>query len=89
MVGEEAVIGGAMGLSGVLLVLWFLFFIFVVGIGIASFVFWIMMLIDVVQRKFPEENDKIIWVLVVIFAQIIGALIYYFVVKRKGNGKVK
>lgn len=53
---------------------------FVIGIG--SFVFWVMMLVDVIQRKFKDPNEKLIWILVIIFAHIVGALIYYFLVKR-------
>lgn len=53
------------------------------AIGILAFIFWIAMLIDCLKRKFKNDSDRIIWVLVVIFAGIIGATIYYFVVKKK------
>jgi beta-lactamase regulating signal transducer with metallopeptidase domain len=52
------------------------------AVSIIAFVFWIMMLVDVIKRNFKKSDEKVIWVLVVIFAGIIGALIYYFVVKR-------
>ena len=66
----------------------FVLFIWVIGIvmlltGLAAFVFWIMMIIDVAKRKFKKPNDKIVWVLVVVLAGVIGATVYYFVVKRK------
>jgi uncharacterized membrane protein len=61
----------------------FLIPLFFIAIGIASLVFWIIMLIDVVKRDFRKEDDKILWVLVVVLAGVIGAIIYYFVVKRK------
>ncbi len=54
-----------------------------VVISIIAFVFWILMLVDCVKKKFKEDTEKIIWVLVIIFTGIIGALIYYFVVKNK------
>ncbi len=60
-----------------------LFWILIIGIAIFAFVFWILMLVDCIQRKYKQENDKIIWVLVIIFTGIIGALIYYFIVKKK------
>ena len=63
------------------------FWLICVAFIIASMVFWIMMLIDAVQRKFSKENDKILWVLVIVLAGIIGALLYYFMVKRKGKQK--
>ena len=43
------------------------------------------MLVDAATRKFKEGNDKIAWILVVIFAGIIGALIYYFVIYKKSK----
>ena len=54
-------------------------------IGILIFVFWLWMLIDCLRRKF---KDKLLWVLVIIFAGIIGAILYYFLVKRKTRSTV-
>jgi uncharacterized membrane-anchored protein len=51
--------------------------------GLLFFVFWIIMLIDAITRKFKEDSEKVIWVLVIIFTAFIGALIYYFVVYEK------
>ena len=67
---------------GVVIFLAFLIILAVI-IGILAFVFWILMLIDSAQRNFKNENDRIVWVLIIIFVGIIGALIYYFVVKNK------
>ena len=58
-------------------------FIPLIIIGILFFVFWIIILIDAVTRKFKEDSEKIVWVIVIIFASFIGALIYYFIVYRK------
>lgn len=52
------------------------------AVSILAFIFWIKMLIDVIKRNFKKTDEKIIWIIVVIFAGIIGALIYYFVVKK-------
>ena len=60
-----------------------LFGLVIFALSILAFVFWILMLIDCVKRKFKEDTEKIIWVLVLIFTGIIGALIYYFIVKNK------
>ncbi len=56
---------------------------------IFMFVFWIWMIIDCAKRDFKKSDDKIIWVLVVSLTQIIGAIIYYFIVKRKMKGGKK
>ena len=56
-----------------------------VAIGIFSIVFWIVMLVDSVQRKFKKSDERIVWVIVIVLTGVIGALIYYFVVKRKAK----
>lgn len=61
------------------------FILLMMGIFFAAFVFWILMLIDCVKRKFKKDTEKIVWVLVIIYTGIIGALIYYFIVKNKGK----
>ena len=48
-------------------------------------VFWIVEIVDVARRSFYEPNNKIIWILVVIFLHFIGALVYYFVGKKQGT----
>jgi hypothetical protein len=63
-----------------------------IGLGMASMVLWIITLVDVAQRKdaefpnaakgAPNGNDRIVWLLVVLLAGFIGAIIYYFVVMR-------
>jgi len=60
----------------------FLFFWF--AIALFAFVFWVWMIIDCAKRDFKKDVEKIVWILVLIFTGIIGAIIYYFVVK---NGK--
>ena len=63
--------------------LWFLFVSLMVCVNIGGMILWIIMLIDCVKREFSNENDKLIWTLVIVFAGWIGALIYYFVVKKE------
>ncbi len=66
------------GISEIILIL--PVFVFVI-------VFWLWMLIDCLKRpddkfKIGGKDAKLIWVLVIIFIGIIGALIYYFLIKR-------
>ena len=57
-----------------------LFFLFgVIVIGILGTLFWIWMLIDCATKEPSQGNDKVIWILVIIFTHFIGALIYYFI----------
>lgn len=46
-------------------------------------VFWIRMLIDCINRDFNKENDKIIWILVILLGNMLGAILYYYCVKNK------
>ena len=54
---------------------WLIFFV----IGILGTIFWIWMIVDCATNEPSEGNDKLIWILVVILAGLIGAAIYYFV----------
>lgn len=70
---------GGMIIGGVI------FTLFAVVLSIAAFIFWILMLVDSIKRKFKKSDERIIWVIVIVLTGIIGALIYYFVVKRKAK----
>ena len=66
----------------------------IIGFAIIILVtaFWIWMIVDCAKRTFKNETEKIVWILVVILASWIGALIYYFTVKAsnsKGISKSK
>lgn len=52
-------------------------------IGALCFIFWIWMLIDAIQNDRLVGNQRVVWVLVIIFLPCIGALIYYFVGRSK------
>jgi biotin transporter BioY len=48
------------------------------------FAFWLWMLIDCAQSPEPPGNTshRLTWILIIIFTGWIGAIIYYFVVRR-------
>jgi len=48
-------------------------------IALVGGIFWLMMLIHAASN--PIEN-KALWIVILIFTGIIGAVVYYFVVKR-------
>ena len=68
-----------LALLGILMVLGVLL---IVGLVLFFFIFWIMMIVDAAQRKFRSDSDKIVWILIIVFLHILGAIIYYFVVKK-------
>ena len=51
----------------------------------AASAFWVTALIDLLKREFPGENEKLIWVLVVVLTGLIGALIYWYTGRDKGS----
>jgi len=55
--------------------------LFISVLVIFCIVFWFWMLIDCLKRK--KFDDKLIWILVIIFLGFIGAILYYFLVRSK------
>ena len=56
----------------------FIHFVFLLIFLIGS-VFWIWMLVECATKESDTGNTKLVWVIIVLFTHIIGALIYYFV----------
>ncbi len=55
---------------------------------LALLAFWIWMLADCLKRpdkkfKYGGRNAKLIWTIVVVFLACLGALVYYFLIKRE------
>jgi hypothetical protein len=44
----------------------------------AGTAFWIWMLVDCANRESDQGNTKVVWVIIIVVANFIGALIYYF-----------
>jgi hypothetical protein len=63
---------GALGIGEMLMLL------FAVVALIAS-VFWVLMIIECATKEPAQGNDKLIWILIIVFTHWIGALIYFFV----------
>lgn len=60
------------------------------GIFAIAFVFWFFMLADCLQRStdhFPGkgEYDKLIWSVALVFLNFIGAVLYYYMVRKRDN----
>lgn len=56
----------------VLMIFWIVMTIF--------FIFWIWMLVHAISNKI---SNKVLWIIILIFLWYLGAIIYYFAVKRK------
>jgi len=56
-----------------------LFLVIVLPLAIGACALWIWMLVECLTKEADTGNTKIAWLLAILFAQIIGAAIYYFV----------
>lgn len=66
--------------------------IFLIFLSMVLIAFWLWMLIDCINRPddgfaFGGKNAKIYWIIVIIFVIpfLMGAAIYYFMIKRKDS----
>jgi uncharacterized RDD family membrane protein YckC len=48
-------------------------------LAILASIFWIWMLVDCATNRSLEGAQKIVWILVILFLHLLGALIYFFV----------
>lgn len=48
-------------------------------VSLALFAFWLWMLIHAIQNRGLNDSERIVWVIVIVFVNLIGALIYFFV----------
>ena len=63
----------------------FLFILFVIAAFFFVFIFWIWTMIDVIKREFDNSNERIIWLLLIIFIGLIPSILYYFMVMKDNN----
>lgn len=76
LVGAVAVltlVGAAFGTVGIGLA----FFPVMVALGVFAAIFWIVMLADCAMNEPDQGNNKIIWVVIIVFTGVIGAALYY------------
>lgn len=71
---------------------WFFgpFFLFIWLLAIAGIVVWIWALVDCVQvpdDSMYQSGNKLIWVLIIVFAQFIGAILYFIIGRPKPGGR--
>ncbi len=54
-------------------------------ISVLLFVFWVWMLVHAITNTGLPSAEKIVWVLVIFFLPLLGAILYYFLGKPKGR----
>ena len=55
----------------------------VIIIAVFLFMFWIYMVADCVERNFKKRTHKLLWLLLIVLLQAMGAFIYWIAVRRK------
>jgi hypothetical protein len=66
-----------------ILILYGLFVAAVALLPVVLCLFWIAMLIDCVKNEPNEKNGKIVWTLIIVFLNIPGAFLYFFLERPK------
>ena len=56
--------------------------------GILYFVYWVTAIVDVIKSDFKDQNMKLIWIIVLIFANPIGPFVYFGLVKNRRRARV-
>lgn len=56
-----------------------LFIVLFAVVALGASVFWVFMIIECATKEPAEGNDKLVWILTIVFTHWIGALVYYFV----------
>ena len=54
------------------------FILCMIALSLLTLAFWIWMLVDCATHEPGNSNDKIVWILVIVLAGFIGAVVYYF-----------
>jgi hypothetical protein len=60
----------------------FLLFFSLIGFAVAVFAFWVWMLIDCAQAPEDAANNRVAWILILVFTHWLGALLYFFIVRQ-------
>jgi hypothetical protein len=58
--------------------------LFSLVLGIVALIFWIWALIDAIQNPALSSNERLIWILVIVLTNWVGALIYLAVGRKRG-----
>lgn len=72
----EEVGEGAAWFAGGFMLFWILF-------AVAAFVVWLWALVDAIKNPALDSNERLLWVVVIVVAQLIGAIVYFIIGKNK------
>ncbi|MEK6811238.1 MAG: PLDc N-terminal domain-containing protein [Nanoarchaeota archaeon] len=50
-------------------------------VAVVIIILWIWMIIDCAKRHFKNDTEKIVWIVVIVLGQWVGALVYFIVIR--------
>ena len=62
------------------------FFLWFTAFWLFASIFWLWMLVDCLTKKRLPDTEKLIWVVVLLFTHILGAILYFVLVRSRGSG---
>lgn len=68
----------AVGLGIGMVIFWLVF-------GLGGFILFLWALIDVLRRQFQNPNDKILWIVLIVFIGWLGPILYLAIGRKKGT----
>ena len=68
--------GGALLFGGGCVLVW-------IFLGLGSLILWIWALVDAIQNPGLSGNERIIWVLVILLTQVLGAILYLLIGRKR------
>lgn len=62
--------------------------VLICGSMLALGVFWLVQVVDLLRRTFPDPMGRLIWLLVLIFIPGFGPFLYAFIGRKQGHMEV-
>lgn len=79
---DPAAAAAATAAAGTLVIGWIIFWLVFGGLGLVLFL-WA--LIDCIRRDFPNSNDKVLWLVLIILIGWLGPILYLIIGRKKGT----
>jgi len=52
-------------------------------VALFGFLFWLWMLVDCATKEPDQGNTKIVWIIIIVFTNFLGALVYFFTQRQR------
>ena len=60
-----------------------------VELGTLSALFWVWMLVDCATKEPSASNDNLVWVLIILFTNVLGAALYFLIRRPRRRVEIK